>query len=104
MYGCRGLGIDQAGVPKPVEVMDDGSGRQAETVGQLLDGHRPGGQQPDDAQPRRVGEGLKDEQQIVVHGGGSMHDDLMAVKSRSAWVSWRPSSSSPRDELDSHMV
>ena len=66
-----GPGFDQAGIAQPIEVMDDGPRRQAKAIGQLLDGHRPGGQQPDDAQARRVGQGLEDEQEVVVHGASA---------------------------------
>ena len=56
-------------------------GREVHRGRQLLHGVRARRQQADDPQPRRVGQRLQGDQQVVVHAPRSMPPDLMSVKS-----------------------
>ena len=61
---------DEHGIAQPVEVMDDGAGRESEGIAELLDGHRASRQEADDPQSRGVREGFEDLQQVFVHDAG----------------------------------
>ena len=55
-----GRRLDQPSLTQPLQVVDDRARRQGKRSGELLDRHPPAlGQQPDDAQSRRVGQRLE---------------------------------------------